>query len=306
MLENLPDLTKAFTEAAIGAAEFVKETLHYTAKIFLSHAITGGIIAFVAQQMMSRKLRDGNFRNDNVVISYTDYTPSGTFKKDENGEILGEFYNQEIISDRRFQLEHIYEGEIGKKIVKYLKKASKHVTEDNPVILSALFNELRNNAANDNKPLDIRYLAQKFGSRKIMRERNPIMRENLLGLIKSKWVGFCSEVFNKNSHDLHQPLKDREYREKEDVYCVLVFENGAHRKQFRALVIHGYQLDPDYKLPEKDMVLVDGKHDPTHNQLERLGTMKRVIDLLREDEQLREFCRVNRYTGQILKMAEPA
>jgi hypothetical protein len=311
MIENLPNIAEAFKEAAKTSLEFAGEVIHYSAKYYMAHFIAAVIGGLVVQRSLSNKLKTGNFRNDNTHITYTDYVATGQNMQIGSRPEPVELMEQKITTGNQFELEHVYHGRVGKKIVKYILEASKRTSDENPIVLSALIDELRGKVSNDNKVSDEKRLnfKEKIAQalvRPIVSERNPDARGSVFNLLKSEWINYFSSVFNADKKDiLAQHLGDREDKETVRKYAVLVYENGARKKQLRTLIISEEQLKDEYKLPDRDQILIDGRYDPLSNQLERRDTLERVIKRLRDDADLREFCGFNVLTGRIRTIPEP-
>jgi hypothetical protein len=264
------------------ADAMVKAANSYIDVLTLAFGATASGGAFVwASMKANNAIRKGHYDGHEAVRYKTFYSPSGII----NPATSREFYDQNIITlDNSVNLEEIFHKGARREILRYLDKAKKLCTLEEPIVFQHL-----------PKVIPAKY------------------REDILEQIDSQWGNYFST--NKNQ-EMASPVEGGRKRKcnprlREIMSYeipVLYFDPDAKKKQYRIAMISAEQFETAF-LPNPENLRIkigfQRIHDINHKHTRRLLIDNAIIRNLRKNPKLVDFSMVEFETGEMRHVPEP-
>lgn len=277
LIPNLKEAYEAVAHVLAPAKPLLDATLNFASGVLseLTAAALGtGAVAYFVYQKAKRDFRDGDFKEDGVVVSHTFYAPTGRI----NPVTGNQFFEQQITTLDGFDLENVFRGKYAKGIIKQIIDAAQDCTPDQSAVFLAL-------------------LQHKFiGS--VGKPEN----ERTYKYIRDHWIGHFSTILNKMETVLRIDCNEENAPNLNTKYAVLAFEAGAKRKIFRTFFI-----DEDYVLGKKQLpdardILIDGEYKPDDHAMLRRETLGSIIKNLQDNPWLAYMSGIRVYDGTSVKV----
>lgn len=276
------EFVRAVREGALSLTGFILKYQFMHATVIPATAL---IASYLATHKAAKAIQKGRMDGHLAIFGETIYTPTGEI----NPATGLEFYDQKIRNYKSINLEEIFHPKARKVIIKYLDKASRYCTQDEPIVFQHLHKVI-----------------------------HPKKFDQTWEVLRRQWVNFFSGLLNDSARPQSRTLKGREYFEEETKIPLLVKEQTAQQKQYRVLLVSLDQLAPEgLPLAQNTRIQRNGEfvYDPGHYHMERLVTCWAMADAFNSEphQRFREL-QVNYATGNVktvphaetrLKIASP-
>lgn len=275
MLDNL---TSIFTKNAGGWLETLSAASVFVTLVQGVASVTviggGAYLAF----KNSAALRRGIFGGHTAIVGETFYTPTGK----TNPETGNEFVKQKLRTHKAaLDMEGIFHQSLQRRMLKYITAASKHCTQDDPIV----FNHLH----------------------KVIPAKDYAKMHNLFTLA---WRNHFSEYLNGGT-GAERRVPDGRFDFVEEVKLpLLVWEPSTNHKQFRVLFVPKKWVDGNCLPDSADMLVQKGAEhyelDASYHHHDRLKTNQAILAHINKDPQkwIDDFG-VGFSTGKTVKVALP-